>query len=116
MIDGKSFFDQPVKNDLITYENTRKISTGQGDDYTTSCLLDYNYFKNYYKMKAKDLRKQQMLDADPKAIKQIYCKSGSRRTNGNVFYYWRSKKNRLRFFTRICDSVVILFCFDIIFV
>ena len=38
MIDGKNFFDQPVKNDLTTYENIRKISTGQGDDYTTSCL------------------------------------------------------------------------------
>ena len=55
MIDGKNFFDQPVKNDLITYENFRKIATGQGDDYKTGCLLDYNYFKNYYKMIAKDL-------------------------------------------------------------
>ena len=47
MIDGKSFFDQPINNDLKTYENIRKIATGQGDDYTTSCLLDYIYFKNY---------------------------------------------------------------------
>ena len=39
MIDGKSFFDQTVKNDKVTYENIRKIATGQGD-YTTSCLLD----------------------------------------------------------------------------
>ena len=36
MIDGKNFFDQPVKNDKVTYENIRKISTGQGDGYTTS--------------------------------------------------------------------------------
>ena len=50
MIDGKNFFDQPVKNDKVTYENIRKIATGQGDDYTTGCLLDYIYFKNYYKM------------------------------------------------------------------
>ena len=35
MIDGKNFFDQPVKNDKVTYENIRKIATGQGDDYTT---------------------------------------------------------------------------------
>ena len=47
MIDGKNLFDQPVKNNLITYENIRKITTGQGDDYTTGCLLDYNYFTNY---------------------------------------------------------------------
>ena len=68
MIDGKNFFDQPVKNDKVTYENIRKITTRQGDDYTTGCLLDYTYFKKYYKMIAVDLSKQQALDADPKAI------------------------------------------------
>ena len=44
MIDGKFFFDQPVKNNELTYENIRKIATGQGDDYTTGCLLDYINF------------------------------------------------------------------------
>ena len=71
MIDRKKFFDQPIKNDKVTYENIRKIATGQGDDYTTGCLLDYTYFKKYYKMIAIDLSKQQALDADPKAIQQI---------------------------------------------
>ena len=48
MIDGKNFFDQPVSNDKTTYENIRKIATGQGYDYTTGCLLDYmDMFKNY---------------------------------------------------------------------
>ena len=47
MVDGRNFFDQPIKNDLKTYDNIRKIATGQGDDYTTGCLLDYPYFKNY---------------------------------------------------------------------
>ena len=70
MIDGKNFFDQPVKI-KVTCENIRKIATGQGDDYTTGCLLDYIYFKNYYKMIAVDLSKQQALDADPKAIQRI---------------------------------------------
>ena len=68
MNDGKSFFDQPVKNDKVTYENIRKVATGQRDDYTTGCLLGYNYFKKCYKMIAVDLSKQQALDADPKAI------------------------------------------------
>ena len=71
MIDGKNFFDQPINSDLKTYENIRKIATGQGDDYTTGCLLDYTYFKKYYKMIAIDLSKQQALDADPRAIQQI---------------------------------------------
>ena len=71
MIDGKNFFDQPIKNNKVTYENIRKIATGQRDDNTTGCLLDYIYFKNYYKMIAVHLSKQQALDADPKAIQQI---------------------------------------------
>ena len=68
MIDGKNFFNQLLKNDKVTYENVRKISTRQGDDYTTGCLLDYTYFEKYYKMIAVDLSKQRVLDADPKAI------------------------------------------------
>ena len=51
MIDGKNFFDQPIKDNKVTYENIRKITTGQGDDYTTGCFLDYIYFKNHYKTK-----------------------------------------------------------------
>ena len=50
MIDEKNFFDQLVKNDLVTYENIQKIATGREDDYTTSYLLDYNYLKRYCKM------------------------------------------------------------------
>ena len=61
MIDGKTLFDQPVKN----------ISPGQGDDFTAGCLLGYNYFKNFYRVIAIDLRKQEALDADPKPIQQI---------------------------------------------
>ena len=68
MIDGKNFFNQLLKNDKVTYENVRKISTRQGDNYTTGCLLDYTYFEKYYKMIAVDLSKQRVLDADPKAI------------------------------------------------
>ena len=49
MINGKNFFDQPIKNNKVTYENIRKIATGQGDDYTTGCLLDYPYFVDTYK-------------------------------------------------------------------
>ena len=71
MIDGKNFFDEPVKNDKVTYKNVRKIAIAQVDDYTTGCLLDYTYLKKYYKMIAIDLGKQQALDADPKSIQQI---------------------------------------------
>ena len=46
LIDGRNFYDQPI-NDLISqYDEVRKVSTGQGDNYTTGCLLDYTYFKD----------------------------------------------------------------------
>ena len=69
MINGKNFFEQPLKNDLRTYD-IRKIATRQGDDYTTGCLLDYPYFYEH-KMIGIHLSKQQAPDADPKAISQI---------------------------------------------
>ena len=58
VIDGRNFFDQPVSNNLRTYDNIRKVATGQGDDYKTGCLLNYNYFNKYYKTIAIDLSKQ----------------------------------------------------------
>ena len=70
-IDERNFFDQPVKNILRRYDNIRKITIDQGDDYTTGYLIDYPYFKNYDKLISIDLNKQQKLDADPKAIQQI---------------------------------------------
>ena len=86
MFDGKIFFDQPVNSDLKTYENIRKVATGQGDDYTTGCLLDYTYFKKYYKMIAIDLSKQQALDADPKAIQHVNFTANLDRAENTRFY------------------------------
>ena len=71
MINGENFFDQPIKNNIVTYDNIRKIAISYGDDYTTGCLLDYPYFENTYKMIAVDLSKQQALDADLRAIQQL---------------------------------------------
>ena len=70
-----------------TYKKIRKIATGQGDDYTTSCLLDYSYFKNHYKMIAIDLSKQQALDADPRAIQQINFTANLDRAGNTRFYF-----------------------------
>ena len=53
------------------YDEVRKVSTGQNDDYTTGCLLDYVYFKDNYRLIGVDLSKQNALDADPRAIQQI---------------------------------------------
>ena len=58
-IDGKNLFDQSVKSDMRTYDILQKIVAGQGDDYTTGFLLDYNYFKSHHKIIATDIGKQQ---------------------------------------------------------
>ena len=71
LIDGRNFLDQPI-NDLIKqYDEIRKTATGQGEDYTKECLLNYQYLKDHYNLIAADLSKQKKLDADSRAIQQI---------------------------------------------
>ena len=60
LIDGRNFYDQPINNLIKQYDEVRKVSTGQGDDYTTGCLLDYAYFKDNYKLIAVDLSKKKL--------------------------------------------------------
>ena len=108
MIDGQIFFDQSIKKDLRIYDNIRKITIRQGDYCTTDCLLDYIYFKKYYKMIATDLTKQQALDADPKAIQQIKFR-GKLKNNARYFSSLKKRKNSFRFFIRNCKSILTLF-------
>ena len=71
MIDGRNFYEQPVNDLMKQYDEVRKVSTGKGDDYTIGCLLDYEYFKENYKLIAVGLSKPKVLDADPRALQQI---------------------------------------------
>ena len=72
VIDGRNFYDQPISSDERQYDELRKVTLGEGDDYTTGCLLDFAYFKCDYKIIAIDLRKE--LDADPRPVQQIEFK------------------------------------------
>ena len=47
LTDGRNFYDQPIHDLIKQYDEIRNIATGQGDDYTTGCLLDYQYFKDH---------------------------------------------------------------------
>ena len=87
MNDGKNFFDQPIKSELKTYENIRKIATGQGYDYTTGRLLDYSYFKDYDKMIAIGLSKQQVLETDPIPIQQINFTTNLDRAGNTAMFF-----------------------------
>ena len=67
-IDGRNFYDQSINDSIKQDDEMRKISTGQGDDYTTGCILDFAYFEKSYRLIAADLSKQKALDADSSAI------------------------------------------------
>ena len=105
LIDGRNFYDQPI-NDLVKqYDEIRKTATGQGDDYTTGCLLDYQYFKDHYNLIAIDLSKQKELDADSRAIQQIEFYE-MLKTNSQVCTVLEIKRNNFTIFQRNSKSVV----------
>ena len=57
-VNGKNFYNQPVATDIKQYEEIRRLTTGQGEDYTTGCLLDYESIKNHYALIAVNLSRQ----------------------------------------------------------
>ena len=97
LIDNWNFYDQPINGMIKQYDEIRKIATGQGDDYTTGCLLDYQYFKDHYNLIAIDLSKQKELDADSRAIQKIKF-YGMLKTNSQVCTVLeKSKETNLQF-------------------
>ena len=98
-IDGRNFYNQPMNDSIKQYNKIRKISTGQGDDYTIGCLLDFAYFENNYRLIA---RNNNRLDADSRAIQQIIFTGKIKATVANtraIIYYIpeKSKETILEF-------------------
>ena len=83
LINGRNFYDQPINDQMKKYDEIRKIATGKGDDYTTGCLIDYQYFKDHYQLTAVDLSNQNELDTNPRAVQQIAF-YGKLKTNSQV--------------------------------
>ena len=81
----------------------RKASTGQGDNHTTGCLLDFVYFDKNCRLIAADLSKQKVLDGDSRAIRQIIFTGKIKSTveNTKVIIYYileQSKETMLEFY------------------
>ena len=57
IINGENFYDQAIHSDIKRYKESRKLTTGQDEDYNTGCLLDYGYIKNH-RLIAVDLNRQ----------------------------------------------------------
>ena len=96
-IDGRNFYDQPINYSIKQYDKVRKVSTGQGNDYTTGCLLDFLYFEKNYRLIAADLSKQKALDADSRAIQQIIFTGKIKSTVANtrvIIYYILEQSNK----------------------
>ena len=79
-----SSMEKTIDSDIKRYEEIRKLTTGQGEDYTTGCLLDYDYIKNHYRLMAVDLSRQKELDAYPKSIQQIEFVGQLKKVNNAV--------------------------------
>ena len=65
------FCDQALGSYIKRYEEIRKLTTEQGEDYTTGCLLNYDRIKNPYRLIAVDLSRKEELHANPRSIQQI---------------------------------------------
>ena len=87
------------------YDEEKKVSTGQGDDYTTDYLLDFVYFRESYKLIAADLSKQKALDTDPKAIQKIVF-TGEANGVTTVFYILEQSKETILEFSKGTTKVL----------
>ena len=99
-IDSRNFYDQAINDSIKQYDEVRKISTGQGDDYTTGSLLDFAYFEKNYKLIAIDLSKQKALDADPKAIQQIIFTGQAPNNKIRIYYILEQSKETILEFAK----------------
>ena len=99
LIDGRNVYDQPINDMIKQYHEIRKITTGQGDNYTIGCLLDYQYFKDYDNLIATDLSKQEELDTDSTAIQQIEF-YGMLKTNSHVCTLLEKSKETILQFSK----------------
>ena len=112
MIDGGNFHDQPINDSIKQYDKVRKVSTGQDDDYTTVCLLDYAYFEDNHRLIAADLSKQKALETDPRAIQKLVFQGvirGDNNTQKRLYTILeRSKETVLEFYkgkAKFCKNI-----------
>ena len=89
LINDNAFFEMPVKNIEETYEKIIQI-TDHSSYYTRGNLLDYEYFKEHYKLIAIDLSKQ--IELENKDIKQINFIGNLERDDGAVMFFIIGKR------------------------
>ena len=103
IIDKLAFFDLPIKTEEEAYEKIIDIS--RNNEFTTGNLLDYDYFKKYYKLIAIDLGKQQVLQENEDLIQQINF-IGKLEEAANVFIIIEKKENTILEFSQNFANVI----------
>ena len=103
IIDKLAFFDLPIKTEEEAYEKIIDIS--RNNEYTTGNLLDYDYFKKYYKLIAIYLSKQQVLQENEDLIQQINF-IGKLEEAANVFIMIKKKENTILGFSQSAANVI----------
>ena len=104
-IDGRNFYDQPINDSIKQYDEPRKVSTGQADDYATECLLDFAYFEKNYRLIVADLSKQKVLDVDAGVIQQIIF-TGKVSKNIVIYYILEQSKETILKFSKGTTNVL----------
>ena len=89
---GRNFYDQAINDSIKQYNEVRKISTGQGDDYTTECLLDFVYFEKNYRLI--------VVDADPKSIQQIIFTGQAPKNTIRIYHILEQSKETILEFAK----------------
>ena len=100
LIDSRNFYDQPINNLIKHYGEIRKAATGQGEDCTIGCLLDYQYFRDHYQITAFDLSKKNELDADSRENQQIEFYRMLKTNSQECTVLAKSKETTLEFYKR----------------
>ena len=96
-IDARNFYDKPINDSIKQYDEIRKVSSGQGDDYTTGFLLDFSYFEKNYRLITANLSKRKVLDTDSRAIQQIIFTDKTDNQIRVYYIYEKSKETILEF-------------------
>ena len=99
VIDGRNFYDQPINDMIKQYDGITKIETEQGDDYTTRCLLDYQYFRDHHNLIAIDLIRRKEFSTDSREIQQIKF-YGMLKTNSQVCTVLEKSKETIPQFSK----------------
>ena len=103
LIDGKSFFDMPIKNNEKTYEQINEM--GRNNDYTTGNLLDYEYFSKHYKLIAIDLSKQ--IELENPDLKQQINFIGRLEDDKAAMFFIIEKSEETTFTFSLNDAIII---------